>query len=27
LPPLNVKKTELNLAIKVIRKVCKEYKV
>jgi len=27
LPPLNVKKSELDLAIKVIRKVCKEYKV
>jgi len=27
LPPLNVKKVELDLAIKVIRKVCKEYKV
>jgi acetylornithine/N-succinyldiaminopimelate aminotransferase len=27
LPPLNVKKAELDLAIKVIRKVCKEYKV
>ena len=26
LPPLNVKKSEINLAIKIIRKVCKEYK-
>jgi len=26
LPPLNVKKTEINLAIKIIRKVCKECK-
>ena len=24
LPPLNVKKSEMNLAIKIIRKVCKE---
>ena len=27
LPPLTVKKKEVNLAIKIIRKVCKEYKV
>jgi acetylornithine/N-succinyldiaminopimelate aminotransferase len=27
LPPLNVKKNEIDLAIKIIRKVCKEYKV
>ena len=27
LPPLNVKKSEIDLAIKIIRKVCKEYKV
>jgi len=27
LPPLTVKKKEINLAIKIIRKVCKEYKV
>ena len=26
LPPLNVKKSEINLAVKIIRKVCKEYK-
>ena len=26
LPPLNVKVSEINLAIKIIRKVCKEYK-
>ncbi len=26
LPPLNVKKREINLAIKIIKKVCKEYK-
>jgi len=26
LPPLNVKKSEINLALKIIRKVCKEYK-
>ncbi len=26
LPPLNVKKPEIDLAIKIIRKVCKEYK-
>ena len=25
LPPLNVKKSEMNLAIKIIRKVCKEF--
>ena len=24
LPPLNVKKNELNLALKIINKVCKE---
>ena len=24
LPPLNVKKSEIDLAIKIIRKVCKE---
>ena len=27
LPPLTVKKKEIDLAIKIIRKVCKEYKV
>jgi len=27
LPPLNVKKSEINLAIKIIRKVCKEIKL
>ena len=27
LPPLTVKKKEINLAIKIIKKVCKEYKV
>ena len=27
LPPLNVKKTEINLALKIIRKVCKNYKI
>ena len=27
LPPLTVKKNEIDLAIKIIRKVCKEYKV
>ena len=27
LPPLNVKKNEIDLAIKIIRKVCKEYKI
>ena len=27
LPPLTVKKKEIDLAIKVIRKVCKEYKI
>ena len=26
LPPLNVKKSEINLALKIIRKVCKKYK-
>ena len=26
LPPLNVKKSEINLALKIINKVCKEYK-
>ena len=26
LPPLNVKKSEIDLAIKIIRKVCKEIK-
>jgi acetylornithine/N-succinyldiaminopimelate aminotransferase len=26
LPPLNVKKSEINLAVKIIRKVCKECK-
>jgi len=26
LPPLNVKKNEIDLAIKIIRKVCKEIK-
>ena len=26
LPPLNVKKSEINLALKIIRKVCKECK-
>ncbi len=26
LPPLNVKKSEIDLAIKIIKKVCKEYK-
>ncbi len=26
LPPLNVKKSEIDVAIKIIRKVCKEYK-
>ena len=26
LPPLNVKKSEIDLAIKIIRKVCNEYK-
>ena len=25
LPPLNVKKSEINFAIKIIRKVCKEF--
>ena len=25
LPPLNVKKSEIDLAIKIIRKVCKEF--
>ena len=27
LPPLNVKKTEINRALKIIRKVCKHYKI
>ena len=26
LPPLNVKKNEIDLALKIIDKVCKEYK-
>ena len=26
LPPLNVKKGEIDLALKIIKKVCKEYK-
>ena len=26
LPPLNVKKNEIDLALKVIKKVCREYK-
>ena len=26
LPPLNVKKNEIDLALKIIKKVCKEYK-
>tara|TARA_Y100000590_G_scaffold469492_1_gene657362 strand:- start:686 stop:1855 length:1170 start_codon:yes stop_codon:yes gene_type:complete len=26
LPPLNVKKSEINLALKIIKKVCREYK-
>jgi Ornithine/acetylornithine aminotransferase len=26
LPPLNVKKNEINLALKIIKTVCKEYK-
>ena len=26
LPPLNVKKTEIDLALKIIKKVCKEYR-
>ena len=26
LPPLNVKKNELNLALKIINKVCSEFK-
>ena len=26
LPPLNVKKSEINLSLKIIKKVCKEYK-
>ena len=25
LPPLNIKKSEIDLAIKIIRKVCKEF--
>ena len=27
LPPLTVKKKEIDIAIKIIKKVCKEYKV
>ena len=27
LPPLTVKKNEIDLALKIIRKVCKKYKV
>ena len=27
LPPLNVKKSEINFALKIIRKVCKNYKI
>ena len=27
LPPLNVKKSEINLALKIIKKVCKEFKI
>ena len=27
LPPLNVKKSEIDLAIKIIKKVCKEFKL
>ena len=27
LPPLNVKKSEVNIALKIIRKVCKHYKI
>ena len=27
LPPLNVKKSEVNLALKIIKKVCKNYKI
>ena len=27
LPPLNIKKSEIDLAIQIIRKVCKVYKV
>ena len=26
LPPLNVKKSEINLALKIIEKVCKNYR-
>ena len=26
LPPLNVKKEEINIAIKIIKKVCSSYK-
>ena len=26
LPPLNVKKEEIDLALKIIKKVCREYK-
>ena len=27
LPPLNVKKSEINFALKIIKKVCKNYKI
>ena len=27
LPPLNVKKSEINTALKIIKKVCKNYKI
>ena len=27
LPPLNVKKSEINIALKIIKKVCKNYKI
>ena len=27
LPPLNVKKSEINFALKIIRKVCENYKI
>ena len=26
LPPLNVKKSEINMSIKIIKRVCKQYK-
>ena len=26
LPPLNIKKSEIDLGLKIIKKVCKEYK-